>query len=52
MLRTPSQTLLRTPPPQALLNPVALHKDIHIHQLLDALLPRQRPGAVPVPTPQ
>ena len=52
MLRAPSQTLLRASPPQALLHPVTLHKDIHIHQLLDPLLPRQRLGTFPVATPQ
>ena len=52
MLRTPSQTLLRTPPPQALLNPMTLHKDLQIHQLLNPLLPRERLGAFPVSTPQ
>ena len=52
MLRTPSQTLLRAPFSQALLNPMALHKDLQIHQLLNALLPRQGPRTFPVSTPQ
>lgn len=52
MLRAPSQTLLRTPPLQALLHPMALHKNLHIDQFLNALLLRQRLGALPVAAPQ
>ena len=52
MLRAPRQSLCRVPIPQALLNSVTLHKDIQIHQLLNPLLFRQRPGTLPIPTSQ
>ena len=52
MLRAPIQTFLRTPPSQAFLDPMTLHKHIHIHQILNALFLGQRPRTVPVATPQ
>ena len=52
MLRAPSQTLLRIPLPQAFLDPMTLHKNIQIHQLLNALFFSQSPRAIPVATPQ
>ena len=51
MLRAPSQTLLRIPLPQAFLDPMTLHKNIQIHQLLNALFFSQSPRAIPVATP-
>ncbi len=52
VLQAPRQALLRPPVPQTLLDLMALHKDIHIHQVLDPLLPCQRPRTLPVPAPQ